>query len=55
LAHLQDGDVILRLRGNHLRALPRAIRERYLNGRCVRDDVQAREDIAEIVNNNTAP
>ena len=46
---------MLRLLGHHLRARLCAIRERELNVGRVRDDVQAREDVAAIVNNDTAP
>ena len=52
---MQDGDVVLRLRGCHLRARLGAIRERQLNISGLRDDVQAREDVTLIVNDNTAP
>ena len=41
--------------GDHLRARLGAIRERELNVGCVGDDVQAGEDVAAIVNNDTAP
>ena len=52
---MQDGDVVLRLRSCHLRARLGAIRERHLNIIALRDDVQAREDVTLIVNDNTAP
>ena len=52
---MQQGDVILWLLGYHLRARLRAIREREQNVRCIRNDVQAREDVAAIVNHDTAP
>lgn len=55
LAGAQDGDVILRLLDQYLRARLGAIREDELNIRCVRHDVQTREDITTIVNNDTAP
>ena len=54
LARTQDGDVILRLRGCHLRGRLGAIRERQLNSIGLRDDVQAREDVAPIVDDDTA-
>ena len=54
LACTQNGDVILRLRGCHLRGRLGAIRERQVNIIGLRDDVQAREDVALIVNDDTA-
>jgi hypothetical protein len=52
---MQDGDVVLRLRGCHLRARLGAIRERQLNVSGLPDDMQAREDGSLIVNDDTAP
>jgi hypothetical protein len=50
---MQDGDVVLRLRGCHLRERPGAIRERQLNVSGLRDDVQAREDVTPIVDHDS--
>ena len=54
LERTQDGDIILWLRGCHLRGRLGAIRERQVNRSGLRDDVQAREDVALSVNDNTA-